>query len=96
MIKGQIKPIMAIRRLPMILPAEKSVTTDGPFGEIINHAKHLEQQAEILSASAFYVQPWLDTPEVAASVIVVTDNRRDRAEQEAERLAELFWQKRVD
>jgi microcystin degradation protein MlrC len=95
-IEGQIKPTMALRRLPMLLPAEKSVTTDGPFREIINRAIQLENQAGFLSASVFYAQPWLDLPDVGASVIVIADDQPALAEHEAEQLAERFWQKRFE
>ena len=95
-VAGQIDPRMALCRLPMLLPAEKSVTTDGPFHELMQQAIALEQAGQVLSASLFYVQPWLDLPDVGASVVVITDGHPERAAAEAEQLADAFWNKRFE
>ncbi|MFN8377465.1 MAG: M81 family metallopeptidase [Anaerolineae bacterium] len=95
-VRGEISPRIALRRLPMLLPAEKSVTTDGPFHDLMQQAMALEPQPGTLSASLFYVQPWLDLPDVGASVVVVTDGDTGLAEREAESLADAFWTRRTD
>src|SRR5262249_2509461 len=85
-IAGKIKPVMALRRLPMLLPAENGSTTRGPYAEVMQQVVELEKQAGVLSASAFSVQPWLDVPDVGSSVIVIADGNPVRAEPEAGRL----------
>ena len=92
---GQARPAMAIRRLPMILPGENGRTTDGPYAEVMDMVKDLAQQPGMLDASAFSVQPWLDVADVGCSVVVVADADAARAEREAERLADEFWQRRA-
>jgi len=96
LIAGQIKSTMALCQLPMILPAEKSVTIEGPFRKIMSRAIGLEQQPEMLSASVFYVQPWLDLPDVGCSVVVITDDNQPLAEEVATELADHFWKQRSD
>jgi len=42
--RGEIKPVMALRRLPMILPAENGKTSDGPLAEMVTMAEALEKE----------------------------------------------------
>lgn len=93
-IGGKIRPVMALQRLPMILTAENSATTHGPYAEIMQQVVEVEKKPGVLSGSAFSVQPWLDLPDVGCSVIVITDGDLPLAEQEADRLADSFWAKR--
>lgn len=94
LIAGSIRPITALRRLPMILPGENGKTTAGPFAEVMRRAIQLEDQPNILSVSVFSVQPWLDLPDVGCSVLVTTDGNAAAAELAADRLADLFWTRR--
>jgi microcystin degradation protein MlrC len=93
---GRVEPATALRRLPMILPAENGRTTEGPFSEVMAQVKALAQEPGILDASAFSVQPWLDVQDVGCSVVVIADRDRGLAEREADRLADAFWQRRRD
>ena len=81
-------------RIPMILPAENGQTTAGPFSEVMDLALELETRPDILSASAFSVQPWLDLAEVGSSVVIVTVGDARMAKQEANCLAREFWNRR--
>jgi microcystin degradation protein MlrC len=78
----------------MIVPGETARTTDGPYAEVVKSARQLRRRADILDASAFSVQPWLDIYDVGCSVLVVADADRDLAEHEADRLADAFWARR--
>jgi microcystin degradation protein MlrC len=93
---GRIHPAVAFRRLPMLLPAENSRTTDGPYAQVMAQVEALMQQPGILDASAFSVQPWLDLPDAACSVVVVADGDADLAEREADRIADEFWARRKE
>lgn len=92
-VRGEVKPHIAFRKLPVIVPAENSQTSYGPFAELWEEAAAGEQRNESLHTSLFPVQPWLDIEEMGASVVVVGLDKQ-KAEQEAERLAGLFWEKR--
>ena len=78
----------------MILPGETARTTDGPYAEVMAAAEELARRPEVLDASVFSVQPWLDVTDVGCSVLVVADGDRALAEREAERLADAFWKRR--
>lgn len=95
MISKAVQPTVALKRLPMILPGENGRTTDGPYKHVMDMAIHAMQQPGILDASVFSVQPWLDIPEVGCSVVVISDADPELAENEAERIADEFWQRRA-
>ncbi len=94
-LSGTVRPATALRRLPMLLPGENGRTTDGPYAEVMALAVDLMQQPGLLDVSVFSVQPWLDVPDIGCSVVVVADGDQARAEREADRLAEAFWERRT-
>lgn len=87
------RPYMAYRKIPMIIPAENQQTMYGPFKELWDEAKVGEEHGDSIVSSLFPVQSWLDVAETGASVVVVGEDR-ERAEREADRLADELWRKR--
>lgn len=94
MIRGEVRPVVALRRLPMIVPAENGRTTEGPYAEVMNHAIALMEQPSVLDISVFSMQPWLDVEDVGCSVVVYTNGDAALADQHADTLADMFWQRR--
>lgn len=94
LLAGEIQPISALRRLPMLLPAENGRTTEGPYADVMNQALALTQQPDVLDISVFSVQPWLDLNDVGCSVLVTTDGDPELAGALADELADAFWQRR--
>ena len=90
-IRGRMAPTSALVRLPMLLPPENSTHSWGPLAEVINLALEMERSGKIVHASIYPVQPWMDTGDVAASVLVVMDDDVDTAQAVARSLAEKFW-----
>jgi microcystin degradation protein MlrC len=94
-VKKELHPQMALVRLPLLVPAENSRHTEGPLSEVINMALALEKQGTILHGGIYPVQPWMDTPDVGCSVVVVTDDDPAAARAQAGRLAREFWARRA-
>lgn len=94
MLRGQARPAAALRRLPMIVPAENGRTTEGPYAEVMDRAIELMRRPDVLDISAFSVQPWLDVEDVGCSVVVNTDGDPALADQLADELADMFWERR--
>jgi microcystin degradation protein MlrC len=94
MIRGGVRPAAALRRLPMIVPAENGRTTEGPYAEVMGRAIELMGKPGVLDISVFSVQPWLDVEDVGCSVVVYTDGDPELAEQWADELADMFWERR--
>jgi microcystin degradation protein MlrC len=92
--RGELRPTAALRRLPMIVPAENGRTTEGPYAEVMGRAVALIDSPGVLDISVFSVQPWLDVEDVGCSVLVYTDDDSELAEQYADALANMFWERR--
>ena len=90
-LNGEIRPVMALCKLPMILPAGEQSTLRGPLAELVLRADEVERQPGILGASVFAVQPWLDLHETGCAVVVVGDGDRHLAQQKAAELGQHFW-----
>jgi microcystin degradation protein MlrC len=93
MVRGMARPAVALRRLPMIVPAENGRTTEGPYAEVMDRAIELMRRPDVLDISAFSVQPWLDVTDVACTVVVNADTI-ELADKLADELADMFWEGR--
>ena len=94
-VAGEIRPVIAYAKLPLILTAFNSTTlTDTPYARLLTEAASLEQRNGILSASAFLVGSYIDAPDLGCSCVVVTDGDAGLARDEACRLARRFWNDR--
>jgi microcystin degradation protein MlrC len=90
---GEVAPKMVMRKIPMIVPAENSRTSEGPFADLWTEAARGVQRGDSIVTSLFPVQPWIDVEELGFAVVVVSTDAQ-KAEQEADRLSDLAWNKR--
>jgi microcystin degradation protein MlrC len=93
-LRGKIRPTMAIAKRAMVLSPSKARTVEEPLKSIVAAARRMEADGEILHASFFPVQPWLDLPNLGFGVLVCTDGDEVRARRAAEHLADLAWERR--
>jgi microcystin degradation protein MlrC len=78
----------------MLLPPENSTHNWGPLADVINQATQLEQGGKVVHAGVYPVQPWMDTADVASSVVVVTNGEAASAQRYARWLGATFWSRR--
>lgn len=90
-LRGEIRPVTVMRKIPMIVPAENMQTTAGPMADVWVAAAGAPG---VLSASVFGVQPWLDVEEMGCSVVAVGNGDRRAAELCACHAARKFWERR--
>ncbi|MBQ8340719.1 MAG: M81 family metallopeptidase [Clostridia bacterium] len=76
----------AYARVPVIAPAHAYTTESGALKLLVDEAKALVEGGEILDYTIFEAQPWLDTPEIAAAVVVTAENA-EKAREVADHLA---------
>ncbi|MBP2672860.1 MAG: Microcystin degradation protein MlrC-like protein, partial [candidate division NC10 bacterium] len=95
-LRGEIRPVMAHRKLPMIAPPEQHNTNRPPMGPIMERVKAVEKEAGLLAAGIFPVQPQHDIPNLGWSVVAVADGEPDLARARADEIAEMAWQRRRD
>jgi len=95
MLRGELKPTIAWRKIPMIAHQEQFLTTmPGPMREWFDLAREIETRPGVASASTFPMQPWLDVPEGGWAAAVVTNDDPALADRMAAELAEAVWERR--
>lgn len=93
-IQEGLRPVIAIRKIPLVTHQEKFLTAHGPMKEWFDHARAMEQDSRVLQAAPFPMQPWLDVTEGGWTAVVVTDGDRALAEALADDLADHAWRLR--
>ncbi|RKU26350.1 MlrC domain protein [Candidatus Poribacteria bacterium] len=88
---GVVSPTQAIAKPPMMLNILYQNTNAKPMKPILDKAKRLESEDNILTVSAAAGYPYADVYEVGPSFVVVTDNSMEIAQKEADRLANMLW-----
>ena len=91
---GKIKPVMALSKKPMIISPVNSRTTEGPMSEIVTEARRMEKSNEVLAASYFMVQPWLDFKDLGFASLVCTDGDINKGQVKANKLSDMTWRLR--
>lgn len=91
---GRKRPVMAMAKRHMIVSPVNSRTGMEPLSRIVAEGRRMEAAGEILHASLFPVQPWLDVPDLGFSALVCADGDRAAAQRAAEKLADMAWDAR--
>ena len=94
MLRGEIRPVMALRQLPLFWNVICQVTAEPPMNELIRRVHEMESRNGILSVTVATGFPWADVPDMGASVIVVTDNDATLARWAADELGDWIWENR--
>ncbi|WP_341860883.1 M81 family metallopeptidase [Gymnodinialimonas sp. 57CJ19] len=84
---GQCRPVMALAKCNVLVPAVCGRTTDGPLAHVARAARKMEGEGSILHASIFPVQPWIDVPDLGFAALVCADGDRAAAQAFADALA---------
>src|SRR5205823_5520862 len=72
-LRGERHPVTALAKRPMVVSAANARTTEGPLHRVWEAARAMEKSGQVLHASLFPVQPWLDVPDLGFAAVVVTD-----------------------
>ena len=91
MIKGEVKPVQALVKPPMMLNLVFHDTYHAPLKAIVDASKAAEKIPGVLAVSIPGGYQWGDAPAMGPSVVVITDNDPALAKREAERLGALLW-----
>ena len=93
-LRGEVKPTVGFCKIPMITQQDQFLTSGGPMKEWFDSAFKLEKQKDVLTASPFPMQPWLDVKEGGWTSLVYTDNQPDQAQKLADQMADHAWNMR--
>ncbi len=91
-IRGEIKPVMALDKPPMVTVPHKQLTDAQPMKELIEMAHEAER--EVLSVTVSGGFAYSDVPEMGPSVLVITNNDRALASKHASEISECMWERR--
>lgn len=94
MLAGEIRPRQALVKPPLLWNIVYHNTYTGPLHPITQASMRLEAEPGILAASVACGYQYNDVEYIGPSVIVVAEGDRDRAQQEAQRLADSMWDNR--
>jgi len=88
-IRGELRPTMALQRAPLITPLQSQVTThDTPMKRVIDLVHRLEDHPQVVSIAAFGGFPFSDIEPAGFSCVVVTDGNPALADQLAKQVAD--------
>jgi microcystin degradation protein MlrC len=96
MLRGEIRPTVAWRKIPLITPQDQFLTSAGPMKTWFDLARSLEERKGVLDVSPYPMQPWLDVAEGGWAVVVHTDADPDLARTLADEMAAAAWSLRDD
>ena len=91
-VAGEVRPVTAKVTVPALVRGDELITETGAIRHAVNAAKAIEASPGGLSAAMMWGNPFTDVPALASNSFVVTDNDPARAEREALRIANLFWE----
>lgn len=94
--KGDISPVMALIKPPMLLVPQEMPTGNGPFQDVFALAHARETSGEVLSITIAGGFAYSDVPMAGVSVLVTTDADLERARVVASELANALWERRTD
>lgn len=96
MLAGEISPVVAWQKIPMITPQDQFLTSAGPMKTWFDRAREHERRPGVLDVSPYPMQPWLDVAEGGWAVVAHTDRNPDLAREIAADMARLAWELRRD
>jgi microcystin degradation protein MlrC len=96
-IRGEVTPVMAHVRVPLIAPNQSMVTTwQSALKKVIDRAVEIESEPGVLSATVLGGFPFSDVPFTGVATIVVADGDKDLAQRFANELAQMCWDLREE
>jgi len=93
-LRGEVKPVMAWRSLPMMLGGGSTLDFWPPLRGLFGRMRELAATPPLLDASVFTVHPFNDHPALGWSTVAIADGDEQAAEAAVEELAEASWKVR--
>lgn len=92
LLEASARPVTALAKRPMLVPAETMSTSSGPIAGVRAEADALTAaRPDVLDVSLFPVQPWLDVEQLGLAVTVTTDGDPGEAQRLADYFADRVW-----
>ena len=91
-IRGELNPVMSIRKPGVMTPSVYQGTGESPAKEIMERAKQWERdEPDCISVSVAFGFGYADVPDVGATVVAVTDNNQELADKITRDVSDYIW-----
>lgn len=90
-VKGEIRPTMALVKPPLLPVPQAQFTAVPPFRTLLERAHAMETDGRALTVTVAAGFPYADVPDAGVSFLVTTDNDPEAARALASELGELAW-----
>jgi microcystin degradation protein MlrC len=90
-VRGEVKPVMAFRKLPILKGGGWGIDFLQPMRGIIRRMKQMEKMPNVLIAASFWVHIWMDDEQLGWSVLITTNDDQALADRLADELADRCW-----
>ncbi len=94
MLRGEIRPTMALEQLPLLSVPQAQYTASGPMREIMARVAEMEKDTRVIAASVAVGFPYADVECAGMSVVVTTNGDTGLARDSARALREMIWARR--
>ena len=93
-VSGEISPVMALVKPPLIPVPQVQQTSIEPFRSLFARAHQMEESGEALTVTVAGGFAYADVPDAGVSFLVTTDGDLPGAERMANELASMLWEAR--
>lgn len=90
------KPRLSYRKIKLMASSEGHDTSFGPLRAVMDRLHEIEKMPEVLDATIFCTQPWLEVSELGWSALVVTADNPALGQKLADELAMMMWDRREE
>ena len=94
--RGEVNPIAAMEKPPLIPPCGTCHTEGGLNKELWEEALRRERPQSVVSTSLFAGFPYADIPPMGYVTLVYTDGDAESARKEAAHLSDMAWKRRAE
>ena len=93
-LRGEYRPTMATRKPGIITPSVYQGTGVSPAMEIMERARRIEERYPGVYVSVAFGFAYADVPDAGATVMVITNNNQERADEIADDMNDYIWRMR--
>lgn len=93
---GEVAPVMASRKLPVLPDGPRQFSGVEPTRSIMALVHEVETRPGVVTAGVCFAFPWADCPFPGMTVTVVTDGDRNLAESYAQEIADCIWSRHLE
>lgn len=90
-LRGELKPVVAHKKLLMLPPTINQRTTEGPMVELLKEARRMEKKPGVLNVCIFPAFPYADVQRAGSAVVAVTDGDKRLAQSLCDQLGEKMY-----